>query len=132
MGSLGVAVPSSSLAAGNQLRVSILVGESKFSAQMVGKILPCHSCQREARPQCDPGADRKSTRLNSNHEWISYAVFCLKKKNAHKDVIDARLGESVTTGEHRAHETLRRYRRATGRGLARHLPTDSEQLAGPK
>src|SRR5207247_9356001 len=23
---------------------------------------------------------RKSTRLNSSHEWISYAVFCLKKK----------------------------------------------------
>src|SRR5438105_10656415 len=27
-----------------------------------------------------PEADRKSTRLNSSHEWISYAVFCLKKK----------------------------------------------------
>src|SRR5438105_6036260 len=26
------------------------------------------------------GGDRKSTRLNSSHEWISYAVFCLKKK----------------------------------------------------
>src|SRR5207247_8769840 len=26
--------------------------------------------------------DRKSTRLNSSHEWISYAVFRLKKKNA--------------------------------------------------
>src|SRR6266536_4443072 len=26
------------------------------------------------------GLDRKSTRLNSSHEWISYAVFCLKKK----------------------------------------------------
>src|SRR5207248_11749919 len=28
--------------------------------------------------------DRKSTRLNSSHRTISYAVFCLKKKNAHK------------------------------------------------
>src|SRR2546430_3791686 len=29
-----------------------------------------------------PGkADRKSTRLNSSHSQISYAVFCLKKKN---------------------------------------------------
>src|SRR5438876_2241623 len=28
------------------------------------------------------GADRKSTRLNSSHPSISYAVFCLKKKNA--------------------------------------------------
>src|SRR5207247_7373724 len=25
-----------------------------------------------------PELDRKSTRLNSSHEWISYAVFCLK------------------------------------------------------
>src|SRR2546429_6121209 len=28
-----------------------------------------------------PGEDRKSTRLNSSHGYISYAVFCLKKKN---------------------------------------------------
>src|SRR3712207_8933598 len=28
----------------------------------------------------DPGLDRKSTRLNSSHANISYAVFCLKKK----------------------------------------------------
>src|SRR5438105_11213830 len=28
--------------------------------------------------------DRKSTRLNSSHEWISYAVFCLKKKKKNK------------------------------------------------
>src|SRR5437764_9199647 len=27
------------------------------------------------------GVDRKSTRLNSSHRCISYAVFCLKKKN---------------------------------------------------
>src|SRR5574341_2589687 len=27
-----------------------------------------------------PGEDRKSTRLNSSHQLISYAVFCLKKK----------------------------------------------------
>src|SRR5439155_8087867 len=29
------------------------------------------------------GEDRKSTRLNSSHVAISYAVFCLKKKNIH-------------------------------------------------
>src|SRR3712207_7654297 len=29
------------------------------------------------------GGDRKSTRLNSSHANISYAVFCLKKKNRH-------------------------------------------------
>src|SRR3712207_8018195 len=30
-----------------------------------------------------PREDRKSTRLNSSHANISYAVFCLKKKNTH-------------------------------------------------
>src|SRR3712207_8523302 len=31
----------------------------------------------------DMDLDRKSTRLNSSHANISYAVFCLKKKNRH-------------------------------------------------
>src|SRR5690242_21048639 len=30
--------------------------------------------------------DRKSTRLNSSHMSISYAVFCLKKKNKYTDI----------------------------------------------
>src|SRR5258708_18663995 len=30
--------------------------------------------------ELDPKLDRKSTRLNSSHQIISYAVFCLKKK----------------------------------------------------
>src|SRR5687768_18250300 len=33
-----------------------------------------------------PLGDRKSTRLNSSHGYISYAVFCLKKKNCSKHV----------------------------------------------
>src|SRR2546430_5862976 len=32
-------------------------------------------------PHRKSGLDRKSTRLNSSHSQISYAVFCLKKKN---------------------------------------------------
>src|SRR6266853_5364900 len=32
------------------------------------------------RDAARPGRDRKSTRLNSSHSQISYAVFCLKKK----------------------------------------------------
>src|SRR5438477_9439357 len=35
-------------------------------------------CASAARPE-----DRKSTRLNSSHMSISYAVFCLKKKKSH-------------------------------------------------
>src|SRR5947207_11069456 len=39
--------------------------------------------------------DRKSTRLNSSHTVISYAVFCLKKKNALLEVGDERRGGAV-------------------------------------
>src|SRR3712207_8076834 len=39
--------------------------------------------QLELARQAAPGSDRKSTRLNSSHANISYAVFCLKKKKTH-------------------------------------------------
>src|SRR5438874_12530699 len=39
-----------------------------------------HPLRRESRPR-----DRKSTRLNSSHVEISYAVFCLKKKKKTKN-----------------------------------------------
>src|SRR2546422_3046993 len=35
-------------------------------------------------PHCAYSTDRKSTRLNSSHGYISYAVFCLKKKKITK------------------------------------------------
>src|SRR2546430_5946935 len=34
-----------------------------------------------------PRLDRKSTRLNSSHSQISYAVFCLKKKKTQKQIL---------------------------------------------
>src|SRR5947199_6748932 len=37
-----------------------------------------------ARPELPRMQDRKSTRLNSSHLGISYAVFCLKKKKTNK------------------------------------------------
>src|SRR5450432_1656841 len=40
-------------------------------------------------------ADRKSTRLNSSHDQISYAVFCLKKKKTHMILADADLEHEV-------------------------------------
>src|SRR5690606_39589840 len=44
----------------------------------------CHRSHRDPVPPGSPGPgselDRKSTRLNSSHVKISYAVFCLKKK----------------------------------------------------
>src|SRR2546429_4679875 len=36
------------------------------------------------RRRCCSSPDRKSTRLNSSHGYISYAVFCLKKKKKNK------------------------------------------------
>src|SRR5438034_8870176 len=50
------------LGPGNQ--TELLEGRAQFA-----------SCSR-----CSSGRDRKSTRLNSSHTVISYAVFCLKKK----------------------------------------------------
>src|SRR2546430_3417683 len=42
--------------------------------------------------------DRKSTRLNSSHSQISYAVFCLKKKkDSHEHFDQKQVSASVTT-----------------------------------
>src|SRR5690348_17976871 len=41
--------------------------------------------QRFASTPLCGGADRKSTRLNSSHPSISYAVFCLKKKKKNRE-----------------------------------------------
>src|SRR5574340_1454419 len=45
-------------------------------------------CGGGPRIPCRP--DRKSTRLNSSHQKISYAVFCLKKKK--EEVVEGRRG----------------------------------------
>src|SRR2546429_1031937 len=46
---------------------------------------PAPLCRCAGGSTCPPSGrcctDRKSTRLNSSHGYISYAVFCLKKKN---------------------------------------------------
>src|SRR2546430_12326977 len=49
-----------------------------------GRIRALHAIAQGAPPRCRRSSqspeDRKSTRLNSSHSQISYAVFCLKKK----------------------------------------------------
>src|SRR2546430_6579313 len=47
---------------------------------MVDRADRCTLCARIQPCETRPGLDRKSTRLNSSHSQISYAVFCLKKK----------------------------------------------------
>src|SRR2546421_4885449 len=45
-----------------------------------------------------PEQDRKSTRLNSSHDQISYAVFCLKKKKTLKRFIMLRIVRTACCG----------------------------------
>src|SRR5689334_24724498 len=51
---------------------------------------------RLAHQRRDLAEDRKSTRLNSSHSSISYAVFCLKKKKKHK----LRFNQASTLTQH--------------------------------
>src|SRR5438034_3245285 len=53
-----------------------------FRSPADGGRSPLHHDDAEDRHGHRAHRDRKSTRLNSSHTVISYAVFCLKKKNA--------------------------------------------------
>src|SRR5438034_2874886 len=57
-------------------QASLVASQDVDVADDVGVPVPV---RRRHRPRPRPG-DRKSTRLNSSHTVISYAVFCLKKK----------------------------------------------------
>src|SRR2546430_11170834 len=54
---------------------------SEIINQPVGEPKGCSQDDSIIDKHADP--DRKSTRLNSSHSQISYAVFCLKKKKNH-------------------------------------------------
>src|SRR2546429_4446644 len=56
---------------------------SKFQKGRPRKMPPPPICP--SRPRITKKVDRKSTRLNSSHGYISYAVFCLKKKKTNKE-----------------------------------------------
>src|SRR2546430_13021477 len=49
---------------------------------------PCPQDTGSASPRANGFRDRKSTRLNSSHSQISYAVFCLKKKKKKTHVLN--------------------------------------------
>src|SRR6476660_10314254 len=48
--------------------------------------------------QDEPFGDRKSTRLISSHQIMSYAVFCLKKKNIAEDDVDVNTADAGREG----------------------------------
>src|SRR2546430_12283730 len=60
-----------------------------------GELEPRDHRERRRRRR-DLRSDRKSTRLNSSHSQISYAVFCLKKKKEIKYRVDRDLDRSTT------------------------------------
>src|SRR3989449_1990585 len=53
-------------------------------ARADGEEEPGEGLRLHRQPRPHARADRKSTRLNSSHGYISYAVFCLKKKKKDK------------------------------------------------
>src|SRR2546430_11517359 len=55
-------------------------GEQRAGVGLVGQLVRERGPAAHARAR----ADRKSTRLNSSHSQISYAVFCLKKKKKNR------------------------------------------------
>src|SRR3954463_407626 len=59
-----------------------------------------------SRKKSVSSSDRKSTRLNSSHTIISYAVFCLKKK---KNTNEVQCISSIANGERRAGACDRAY-----------------------
>src|SRR2546430_5072289 len=66
-------------------RLRLVPGKSLFGGRLiVGGSSRNHERRRQRRRRGGfdrrPLQDRKSTRLNSSHSQISYAVFCLKKK----------------------------------------------------
>src|SRR2546421_4744737 len=52
--------------------------------------------------------DRKSTRLNSSHDQISYAVFCLKKKKKHTTLSMNLTQKRLATSLMLSHDSVRR------------------------
>src|SRR5437870_11254633 len=63
----------------------ISVSAAAASAATAHRFGPtCRRCSRWPSAPAAPAGDRKSTRLNSSHVAISYAVFCLKKKKKEK------------------------------------------------
>src|SRR5690349_23964145 len=73
--------PRSTLFPYTTLFRSALLSWAGVVADLVGGQLGGGGQFAGKREQVCRGIDRKSTRLNSSHVEISYAVFCLKKKN---------------------------------------------------
>src|SRR5438445_7642365 len=75
--------PYTTLFRSDVCRLQVAVHDAAVVGRLHGRGQRGHQSSRLAcrlRRPCQLLADRKSTRLNSSHANISYAVFCLKKK----------------------------------------------------
>src|SRR2546422_8086928 len=90
--------PRSTLFPYTTLFRSLVNGETRNSAEQASE--PLGTPLRQARALRLPHTacltrnaegDRKSTRLNSSHGYISYAVFCLKKKKKKNELLNITL-----------------------------------------
>src|SRR5260221_6339028 len=67
-------------------RIESVVGrDMMFSTLALGRAPMLIACMNALKDAIVFAQDRKSTRLNSSHTVISYAVFCLKKKKKHSN-----------------------------------------------
>src|SRR2546429_4979352 len=71
-------------------------GPGRHAARRRQRVVP----PSESRTGSSRKRDRKSTRLNSSHGYISYAVFCLKKKKTTHSLAPR------NTDHHRTHATI--------------------------
>src|SRR5438105_5776640 len=71
----------STLSLHDALPISLSPSSARAVSMMTGSSRVSRSRLSERVSSSPLMSDRKSTRLNSSHEWISYAVFCLKKKS---------------------------------------------------
>src|SRR5207253_10020224 len=75
---------------GERMKLELFGNELELLAERVRDVEPAWVLAAELRElvggPIDISKDRKSTRLNSSHVAISYAVFCLKKKKKQKQI----------------------------------------------
>src|SRR5689334_24572207 len=65
-----------------------MAGDDEAQLQRAAQLFVELADERAARGDVEAQIDRKSTRLNSSHSSISYAVFCLKKKKKTREADD--------------------------------------------
>src|SRR2546430_11686707 len=91
--------PYTTLFRSGQFVLRVFVGDGPMRTVLAEGQRPCpvENGGYPVAPADQVEQDRKSTRLNSSHSQISYAVFCLKKKKTHTEIYDSAVSSSTTS-----------------------------------